>query len=102
MNLTRTFAFFATLTLIAAPTLVAADTCPFQEQNGQVVIEIEAEPPNGGWTKKTAASGYKGSGYFEWTGPNHFSDPGNGKLTYKIQINNPGIRPSLFNIATNG
>ena len=37
--------------------------------------EAWSEPPAPGWTEKTAASGYTGSSYYEWTGPDHFNDP---------------------------
>ena len=90
MSPIRKFVFLAVTALVLTPLNANAETCPYQEQNGQVVIEIEAESPNGDWTKKTSVSGYKGSGYFEWTGPNYFGEPGNGTLRYKIKINNPG------------
>lgn len=66
--------------------------CPaqFEEVNGLVVIEAESVPLVGDWQLQTAIPGYTGSGYYVWTGSNHFNNPGNGVLEYKVNITTTG------------
>ncbi|WP_343911377.1 Ig-like domain-containing protein [Aquimarina litoralis] len=67
------------------------DTCDtYEEENGLVVIETENLSASGNWSERSAISGFTGGGYLEWTGPDHFNDPGNGVITTKIKINSPG------------
>jgi hypothetical protein len=66
----------------------------FQEQNGLVVIGVEAAPPTGAWTKEQEVQGYTGGGYYEWKKGNtdlKIDPPGLGVLTYRVQINKPGL-----------
>ncbi|MFD0862245.1 Ig-like domain-containing protein [Sungkyunkwania multivorans] len=62
----------------------------YEEKDGLVVIEGENLSAPGNWNKKNSISGFTGGGYLEWTGPDHFNDPGNGVITTKIRINSPG------------
>ncbi|WP_378187024.1 DUF5060 domain-containing protein [Aquimarina sp. W85] len=62
----------------------------YEEKDGLVVIEAENLSILGDWNKKNTISGFTGSGYLEWTGPNHFNAPGNGLINAKIKINSPG------------
>ena len=55
-----------------------------------LVVEMESESVVSPWQNLTSASGYSGTGYFYWNGPNYFTSPGNAKLTYTIKITNPG------------
>ncbi|MHA7055798.1 Ig-like domain-containing protein [Aquimarina sp. M1] len=68
------------------------DNCDaaYEEKNGLVVIETENLSISGNWKKRSAISGFTGGGYLEWTGPDHFNDPGNGVINTKIKINSPG------------
>ncbi|WP_299245966.1 Ig-like domain-containing protein [uncultured Aquimarina sp.] len=68
------------------------DNCDatYEEKNGLVVIEAENLSASGNWQKKSAISGFTGGGYLEWTGPDHFNDPGNGVINTKIKINSAG------------
>ncbi|WP_378181230.1 Ig-like domain-containing protein [Aquimarina sp. SS2-1] len=68
------------------------DNCDvaYEEKNGLVIIEAENLSVPGNWKKKSAISGFTGSGYIEWTGPDHFNDPGNGVINTKIKINTAG------------
>ncbi len=77
---------------ILFPLKGAAQDCEskYIENNGLVVVEIESEEPETGWTFNNNLNGYSDLGHFEWTSSNKFNNPGNGKLTYKIKINTPG------------
>ncbi|WP_299313157.1 Ig-like domain-containing protein [uncultured Aquimarina sp.] len=68
------------------------DNCDtvYEEKNGLVIIETENLSIAGNWQKKNAISGFTGAGYLEWTGPDHFNDPGNGVINTKIKINSAG------------
>jgi hypothetical protein len=62
----------------------------FYEKDGIVVVEVESVPPSEDWVLKASHDGYTGSGYYEWTGPDHFFAGGYGTLSYDIMINTPG------------
>ncbi|MEL6916350.1 MAG: DUF5060 domain-containing protein, partial [Bacteroidota bacterium] len=62
----------------------------YEEVNNLVVIETENLSFPSGWDERTSASGFSGTGYLEWTGSNNFNTPGQGTITVKIQINDPG------------
>ncbi|WP_247237861.1 PKD domain-containing protein [Telluribacter sp. SYSU D00476] len=76
----------------AARTTAALMTCdaPHEERNGLVVIEAENLNLPSGWQKKSATSGYTGSGYIEWTGASSFSKPGVGLIETTVKINKTG------------
>lgn len=79
---------FASFTLAAfAYTEASAQT--YLEQNGQVVIEVEAQPATSSWQVSQAIAGYTGTSYYVWTGSNQ-SQGGNGLLTYQVQIQSAG------------
>jgi hypothetical protein len=46
-------------------------------------FEFEDLGEKGDWKKGDSISGYKGSGYMCWEGPNLFAVPGKGKLSYE-------------------
>ena len=62
----------------------------YEEDNGIVVIEAENLSLVNGWQVQTSKSDYSGDGYLNWQGGNYFSQPGNGVITQKIKINQPG------------
>ncbi len=66
------------------------DECVYEESGGLLVVEIESATPAPGWVFEQTISGYTGTGYFRWSGPNHYSDPGHGVFGYCIWINEPG------------
>jgi hypothetical protein len=85
----------------ASPT----DTGTFVESGGLVIVEAESVPTAGDWDQGTATDGYTGSSYLEWTGPDLFSKPGEGLLSYQLEISTPGTYRfrwrSRINVGTN-
>lgn len=73
-----------------AQTLCPGTDYQFYEENRLVVMEVEAQPAVGDWVERTDIDGYTGSSYYRWEGSDYFGSPGNGVITYKIRINNPG------------
>jgi hypothetical protein len=57
---------------------------------GPIVLEVESTPPVASWAQETTEAGYTGDGYFRWTGSNHYNQPGNGILTYIVNIETAG------------
>ena len=69
----------------------------FVEDSGVVKVDVAAvNPVNTDWSLKTDLDDYSGNGFFVWEGPNSMGNPGNGLLTYKIQINTPGTYRFLW------
>lgn len=69
----------------------------FVEDNGMVKVDMAAlDPVNMDWSLKTDLDDYSGNGFFVWEGPNAMGNPGNGLLTYQIQINTPGTYRFLW------
>lgn len=63
----------------------------FVEKGGFVRVDIENPSADAnGWTKATTLSGFEGSGYLIWTGPNNFNEPGQGLMKFSIKITTPG------------
>jgi hypothetical protein len=62
----------------------------FQEEDGLVLAEFEDVALNGAWALRTEFGGFSGDGYLVWEGPQYFNQPGNGILTFKINIQTPG------------
>ncbi len=62
----------------------------FLEENGLVVVEFENNSFEGDWDFNTNEPNFSGNGYRVWSGPQSFSNPGNGLVQFKIQIQNPG------------
>lgn len=60
------------------------------EENGLLIHEIEDQAPAGGWVEETQFAGYAGTSYFRWNGGDQFNSPGNGTLTYTLNITTPG------------
>jgi hypothetical protein len=72
--------------------LRAQDTRALVEYNRIVTVEIESAPLADGWLKAASVAGFSGSGYYTWNKgtPTSITSAGQGVLTYKIKINNPG------------
>lgn len=60
------------------------------EQGGLLVFEVESIPPVEHWVEQTDLPGYTGDSYYTWHGPDYFSTPGVGILSYPILINTAG------------
>lgn len=63
----------------------------FHEKDGMVVMEVESVAATGDWELKTDYEGLTGSGYYEWTGADHFYVGGEGTLRYNVMIENSGL-----------
>lgn len=61
-----------------------------EEIDGRLVFEIESASVRGDWTKESALTGFSGSGYFTWTGPDLFGAPGKDALSWTFHVSRPG------------
>lgn len=78
------------LVALSSLLLVGLQAQTFEEKNGSLVFEAEDLDLKDGWKKQTRVSGFKGSGYINWTGEDQFRTPDKGILSAKIKINTPG------------
>ncbi len=62
----------------------------FNEENGLVLVEFEDVAFSDEWVLKNNGNSFSGEGFLVWEGAQYLNAPGNGLLTYKIRINNPG------------
>ncbi|WP_394747865.1 hypothetical protein [Spongiimicrobium salis] len=62
----------------------------FNESDGLVNIEFENAVFGGDWELQSNGDNFSGDGYMVWTGAQSLNTPGNGLVSFKIQINNPG------------
>ena len=46
--------------------------------------------PTGDWAEMTFHDGFAGDSYYEWIGANYYTQPGNGIMTYVIEIHEEG------------
>lgn len=69
----------------------------FNEKDGLVQVEFENTDFSGNWKLRSNGNSHSGDGYLVWEGSQFFNDPGNGLLTYKIKIENPGTYKFLWN-----
>jgi len=69
---------------------IGPSTALFLESGGLLVVEAESAEIYGDWDVATATADYTGSAYIQWEGSDHFGKPGNGLLTYKLQIATTG------------
>ncbi|MEM9935523.1 MAG: Ig-like domain-containing protein [Bacteroidota bacterium] len=81
-------------------------TATHEEVNGIVMIEAESISPVDGWVIENSLNEYSGSGYIKWDGSDQFNNPGQGIMSYSIQVNTPGRYrvnwKSRIAIGTNG
>lgn len=61
----------------------------FIESDGLVVVEMESLDLPSGWTLRSDDSSALGQ-YIEWTDPNSLQTPGNGLISVRVIIQNPG------------
>ncbi len=63
----------------------------FCEDGGLIVLDFESTPPTSSWIAETIFPGFTGTSYYRWDGPNHFNQPGNGVLTYTLNVTTAGL-----------
>ena len=62
----------------------------FQESEGVIIIEIESAIDYGSWELDTNKTGYTGSGYLVYKGPNLFNNPGMSLMPFEIAVEKAG------------
>jgi hypothetical protein len=77
--------------VLALASAAVAQTPIFQEVHGLVAIEVESVAPQGDWSQETLWSGFTGSSYFRWAGPNQYLTPGFGVLRYDFEVSQSGV-----------
>jgi len=76
----------------------ASTDCVFQDQGGIVSFEMESGALTSNWVFETFYTGFTGTGYYRWNGPNLFNSPGTGIIPFQFQVNSGGNwRLSLHN-----
>ncbi len=85
---------FAVATGIAFATNNAiANTDPFVEHNGRLIVETETGNAGGAWSFENSIEGHTGDGYLVWEGSNNFGKSevlrGN-PIQYHVRIENAG------------
>lgn len=60
------------------------------ESGGLLVAEVESALISEGWVLRNDIADFTGSAFLVWDGGSQNNNPGNGLLTYKLQITNPG------------
>ncbi len=68
-----------------------ANTSIYEEKDGLIVVEFESIKDHNDWTKENSTTGFLGTHYLVWKENQFLNAPGNGLLTYKIKISNPGV-----------
>ncbi|GGG51016.1 hypothetical protein GCM10011414_20750 [Croceivirga lutea] len=66
------------------------DALTYLERNGIVSVEFETVAGEIEWERGNQLSGFDGEGYLVWNQADSFQTPGNGILTYKLNIATPG------------
>jgi len=62
----------------------------YLEIEGLVVIEAEKDSLPLGWNIENDIDGFTGDGYLVWRGQDSFGNPGNGLISYYVNIVTPG------------
>ncbi len=62
------------------------------ENDGIVLLQVESQSAQGGWSLERSVDGYSGNGYLVWKGADSFSEStaGGGTITYKFRIQRAG------------
>ena len=76
----------AYLPIIYRPT----ELCYYAETNDAVMVEIESSTAVDDWIFEDSFSGFSGSGYYTWRGPQYLGTPGNAILSYPISLTKQG------------
>ena len=70
-----------------------AETDPYIEQSGRLVVEVESEPSGDTWSRRNDIYGYTGDGFLVWNGINNFAknEATRGEaITYSFRIATAG------------
>ena len=86
MKIIRLLALAAT----AAPATAQSSPCAWQAEERLLTLEVEEAATTASWVAETDFDGYTGSSYYRWAGSNHFNNPGNGVLSYSIEVHEAG------------
>lgn len=90
----RQYISFAMATGIAiAANTAFANTDPFVEHNGRLIVEIEEGAAQGAWSVENSIEGHTGDGYLVWDGTNNYARseaPRGNPIQYNVRIENPG------------
>ncbi len=71
--------------------LRASDGPPvFAEEDGVLIVEVEAVKPAGAWAAQTEMAGFTGDCYYTWTAGGIDHGGSAGPLVYKLRITTPG------------
>lgn len=72
-------------------------TAVFVEDSGLVKVDFVAtDYSETNWSLNSKITDYSGDGLLVWDGPNSMGNPGNGLLTFKVQISTPGTYRFLW------
>lgn len=71
----------------------------FNENDGLVVVEFENAVINEDWALENSNNGFTGDGYLVWNGNQYFNNPGNGTMTFKINIETTGTYQFMWHSA---
>lgn len=71
----------------------------FVEKDGILKVEFENAEFSQNWQLKTNGNNFSGDGYMSWSAAEYFTQPGNGKVSFRIRIKNPGIYQFLWRSA---
>jgi len=66
------------------------ERCYYVETDDAVMVEIESSAAVDDWTLEDSFSGFSGSGYYTWRGPEYLGTPGNAILSYPISLTKQG------------
>lgn len=66
------------------------DPCYYVETDDAVVVEIESAMAVDDWILENSFSGFAGSGYYTWRGPQYLGTPGVAILSYPISLTKQG------------
>ena len=92
MNSTARLGLFLSLTATVIPVSLAQELTHYVESDGVVVFETESAELGDGWVLGTELPDHTGDGYILWEGGNHYrtDEAGEGALTFRFTIGNPG------------
>lgn len=85
------FAMATGISIVAANAL--ANTDPFVERNGRLIVEVETGAAEGAWLFENSIEGHTGDGYLVWNGTNNYARseaPRGNPIQYNVRIENAG------------
>ncbi|MEM1448638.1 MAG: hypothetical protein AAGI22_05965, partial [Planctomycetota bacterium] len=62
----------------------------FLPDDGLLVVEFESGDAAGNWAEETALTGFTGTSYLRWTGPNLFNTPGTDTFGFDLWVEDAG------------